>query len=431
MGNPLEWSLVDKSLLLTLFSIIGVGSIYLQLDALRDFALSFPNVTPASLAAFRGTMGAILACWLAWVAVGLWLRRRVPGSLTYVYLTMIGFGLQVLPAAWFVGPFTSPIWMIAACSTMVSALFFPLGVTLCTVVIQVCGIVGISLLTWFGVLPHASLGETPPDVFAGNPVAGAWIGMMAGNTLLFMAMGVAAFSYTVSQWRRREQELVLSRQRLERAADLIRRYVASQVADRILHGEADTPGTQQRRKLTVCFSDLKGFAEAADMMASEDLSYILNEYLSEMAAIAVAHGGTIDKFIGDAVMVFFGAPGSMADREQALAAVRMAMAMHRRMEYLRQKWFDEGIQFPFDLRVGINTGIASVGSFGSRDRLDYTAIGKQVNLAARLEEVCEPGRILVSHPTWALVKGEYTCTPRGELHVPGIHHPVKVYEVSP
>ncbi len=103
--------------------------------------------------------------------------------------------------------------------------------------------------------------------------------------------------------------------------------------------------------------------------------------------------------------------------------------MQQRMEELGGKWFQEGIQTPFRIRIGINTGVASVGDFGSEGRTTYSAIGKQTNLAARIQDHCQPGKVLISHTTWALVKDEIPCEERGEIEVKGLHYPVRVYEV--
>jgi adenylate cyclase len=129
-------------------------------------------------------------------------------------------------------------------------------------------------------------------------------------------------------------------------------------------------------------------------------------------------------------VIFFGAPTATTDRDHALRAVRMAVEMQQRMEVLQAKWHQQGFERPFRIRVGINTGQASIGNFGSAERMDYTAIGRQVNLAARLQAQCEPGMILLSRSTWVLVQDEVACTPKGEVHLKGFHQPVKIYEVD-
>ena len=114
------------------------------------------------------------------------------------------------------------------------------------------------------------------------------------------------------------------------------------------------------------------------------------------------------------------------DRDHAVRAVQMAVEMQNRMQTLRQKWLRDGFEQPFEIRIGINTGQASIGNFGSKGRMDYTAIGRQVNLAARLQAYCRPGKILISHSTWVLVQEHVSCTPQGEIQVKGFHGSSKV-----
>jgi len=241
--------------------------------------------------------------------------------------------------------------------------------------------------------------------------------------------GLFLVDYVVGRWRAREADLAKATDQLARANELISRYVAVQVAQQIRAGNYGAVDRHDRRKLTLFFSDIKGFTEIADTIEPEDLSRILNEYLSEMTGIAERYEATVDKFVGDAMMVFFGAPLATHDRDHALRAVRMAMEMQGRLDELRMKWVAEGIEEPFQIRIGINTGVASVGNFGSKGRVDYTAIGRQVNLAARLQVNCDPGKILISHSTWSLVHTEIECVAKGEIQVKGFHQPVKVYEV--
>lgn len=223
----------------------------------------------------------------------------------------------------------------------------------------------------------------------------------------------------------RQRELELARSNA-----LIRRYVPAQLVEHLQTDGGEQATQHVRKKLVVFFSDIQGFTQTADQLEAEEFSRVLNEYLAEMTRIAEKHGGTIDKFIGDAILIFFGAPSATNDRDHALRCVRMAIEMQERMTELDRKWFNEGIQVPFKVRVGINAGVATVGSFGSPGRMDYTVIGNQVNLASRLQTHCEPGKVLISHSVWALVKDEIPCAEKGEIQVKGIHYPVKTYEVT-
>jgi len=141
------------------------------------------------------------------------------------------------------------------------------------------------------------------------------------------------------------------------------------------------------------------------------------------------HGATIDKYVGDAIVIFFGDPETRGVKEDALACVNMAIIMRKRMLELGEIWRDSGIEKPLQIRIGINTGYCTVGNFGSEDRMDYTIIGGGVNLASRLESAATPGEILLSYETYAQVKDQIECEEHGEIDVKGIAHPVSTYQV--
>ena len=164
-------------------------------------------------------------------------------------------------------------------------------------------------------------------------------------------------------------------------------------------------------------------------MESEVLTTILNKYLNEMSKIAIEFGGTIDKFIGDAIMIFFGDPETGGEKHDAIACVKMAIKMRERMVELRKEWDDLGIIRPIQIRIGINSGFATVGNFGSDDRLDYTIVGGNVNLASRLESAASADNILISHSTYSLIKDEILCVEREEVTAKGLAYPVRTYEV--
>ncbi|MFT4188620.1 MAG: adenylate/guanylate cyclase domain-containing protein [Aeromicrobium sp.] len=214
------------------------------------------------------------------------------------------------------------------------------------------------------------------------------------------------------------------------AHELIRHYVPSQVADAVLaHGAEST--RMERRKLTVFFSDIVGFTETTERMEPEELTVVLDEYFSEMARIAEAYDGTIDELIGDAVLIFFGAPTATSDRDHALRAVRMAAEMQRAVLGLNDRWARAGIDVAFQVRVGINTGVVAVGNVGTGQRRKYAALGRGVNLAARIQSHCPPDEILLSRATWLLVRDEVECRSYGEREFKGVTRPVELYAVGP
>jgi class 3 adenylate cyclase len=207
------------------------------------------------------------------------------------------------------------------------------------------------------------------------------------------------------------------------------KYLAPQVYVSIFRGEQEAKIESKRKKLTIFFSDIVSFTQTTEGMEAEDLSDLLNSYLEEMATIAIKHGGTIDKFIGDAVLVFFGDPLTRGLKEDALACVSMALEMRETIKTLQEKWYSYGIQEPFKVRMGIATGYCTVGNFGSVSRMDYTIVGSQVNIASRLESSADPDQIVISHETWSLVKDEVFCVKQKPIVVKGISHPIQTYQV--
>jgi class 3 adenylate cyclase len=217
---------------------------------------------------------------------------------------------------------------------------------------------------------------------------------------------------------------------LEGLSGKLAKYLSPQIYQSIFSGEQDVSLTTQRKKLTVYFSDIKNFTQTTEDLQPEDLTYLLNSYFTEMSAIALKHGATIDKFIGDAMLMFFGDPETKGVKEDARSCLRMAIEMQQRMADLKKVWWEKGYEHPFEMRIGINTGYCNVGNFGSEDRMDYTIIGGEVNLAARLEASADPGGILMSYETYSQVKDLVGTEAREPIQVKGIRREVKPYAVT-
>jgi PAS domain S-box-containing protein len=241
--------------------------------------------------------------------------------------------------------------------------------------------------------------------------------------------GTVAVYSDITELKRREQDLTEKSAALAALSSKLAKYLAPQVYDSIFTGQQDVKIVSTRKKLTVCFSDLVGFTEITDRMESEDLTQLLNHYLTEMSKIALQYGATIDKYVGDAIVMFFGDPTTLGVKQDALACVQMAIAMQHRVDELAEVWRSSGIETPLRCRIGIHTGYCTVGNFGSEDRMDYTMVGGTVNLASRLEHEATPGGVLISFETYAHVKDEVRCEERGQVRVKGIARPVATYEV--
>ncbi|MCG8392896.1 MAG: adenylate cyclase [Pseudomonadales bacterium] len=239
----------------------------------------------------------------------------------------------------------------------------------------------------------------------------------------------SAFAHLQARYLKQAQELV--RRQQQQAVDMSRKlakYLPPQIWGSIFSGKRDAKLETRRKRLTVFFSDIKGFSAISEELPLATLTKMLNTYLSEMTRIALRHGGTIDKFIGDAVMVFFGDPKSQGAQEDAYRCVLMGIEMQEQMKLLRQRWKREGIDHKLEIRIGINTGYVTVGNFGTDSRMDYTILGTDVNLASRLESACRPGGVLISEATRELVQDRIQCRSMGDIQVKGFNRPIPVFE---
>ncbi len=217
---------------------------------------------------------------------------------------------------------------------------------------------------------------------------------------------------------------------LEAISQQLSKYLSPQLYQSIFSGEQKVNRDSKRKKLTLFFSDLVSFTSISDSLESEEITSMLNYYLTEMSKIAFEYGGTIDKYVGDAIVIFFGDPETLGVQKDAVQCVKMAIAMQKRMQDLESEWAKNfGLRQPLEMRVGINTGYCTVGNFGSENRLDYTVIGGQVNLASRLESISRPGSILLSFDTYCQVSEDISCVEVEPVQVKGIRETVRVFEV--
>jgi len=215
-------------------------------------------------------------------------------------------------------------------------------------------------------------------------------------------------------------QLRATRLKLSTLARQLARYLSPQVHEMIFSGEREVRRETHRRPLTVFFSDIVGFTTRTEAMGDAELATWLNDYLDEMAQVAQRHGGTLDKFIGDSVMVFFGDPGSSGVEEDARRCLRMACDM---LAAARRR--------KTEIRIGIHSGECVVGNFGSEEQVNYTIIGTVVNVAARLQAASQPGRILLTESTRNLLGTEIVCDHHGLVNLRGITQPVTTFWASP
>jgi class 3 adenylate cyclase len=367
----------------------------------------------------RTVILAVAIVFVTWAASELTVRAGHEGTWT-IYFAMVTFGIALFLLIHVIGTWHAAYLGWFPLLVVLTAIWYDLRIAL----IGFCWgllLLGIgTVITVNGTVDYAPAIEKRgiDDQLSWSWVAG--VGAVFFISLFFCLVSVLGLT---AMLRRQEEQL-------HAAFTMIRRYVPGQVADALLSGPAQPAEHYDRRRLSIFFSDLVGFTDTSDELEPEDLARLLNEYFSEMTRIALAHGGTIDELSGDAILVFFGAPVATNDRDQALRAVRMAVEMQTRVAELNARWLAEGRADTVTVRMGVNTGVVTVGNFGSPERMKYAALGRHVNIASRLQAISRPGQIMLSHATWLLVKDEIPCTPGGETMLKGLHTPVKVYEVD-
>jgi adenylate cyclase len=217
--------------------------------------------------------------------------------------------------------------------------------------------------------------------------------------------------------------------------DILKAYFSPKIIDQILKSPDRFSLEGSGQELTVLFSDIVGFTTLSDNLHPAEVQRIISEYLENMTEIIFKHDGAVDKFMGDGIMAFWGYPepeDKSAEenlRLSAHGALRAAVEMQRKMKHLKEKWVREGRK-PLEMRVGINTGYVTLGNMGSRHRLEFTLIGKNVNLAQRLEGAAPSGGILMGSRTHSLVKGEIEAEEIKGLALKGFEEEVQAYLVK-
>jgi class 3 adenylate cyclase len=353
-----------------------------------------------------GRLRLMLAAAASTVVVATWLVGGVATMLNLAFATMF-VGIARLFLGWRLG-----LWALGS-----------------VILIDV----GFAVLRLAGALPDES--PLPDTAILDNPghvaVFVTWRAMAV--VVMFVMAGYAANRYRRSEHELRtlntELEERVARQvaELERATRL-RRYLAPQLVDELLAADEDPASSRDRRPITVLFADLRGFTGMVERLAPETLAQALHMYFTEVTRVAFKHGGTIDKFIGDAIMIVYGAPRATGESDQARRCVAMAQEIQHAVAGLTDRLAAIHVS-PLEVRIGIGSGLATVGTFGAEHRAEYTAVGVPVNRAARLEPLAPPGGILVDDRTRELVADAVAVEAFGEIALKGFGTPQAAFRV--
>jgi class 3 adenylate cyclase len=399
-----------------------------------------------------------------------WLIDQIVVLVRYVAGASILLWMVVAPAGWLFLPGGPPpsLWVVSY-GVVLPTLIAGLGTTFTSLRRWVVPIAAVTLLVvtasayWLSVdLIDVGAGGAPvvallfgllapfmrlparTTAVVSVTVVGSGIGLTIADMLDDTVSNTAGYFFLVAQFNvlvlvtgigivgeHMLRKTFVGEQIIARQQVLIRRYAPPAVANAIEAGNSATIDAPQRRRVTALSSDVVGFTRTADALDAESLAQIVHEYMAAMADIVERHGGTVTEFAGDGVMALFGAPSEREPQDQVTGAIAAATEMQATLPVLNQRWFKIGLDHELHTRIGINTGVSSVGTFGSEGRGTYTAIGLQINIAARIQAECEPGSILLSQASWQLVKDTIACESRGEAHVKGVHFPIKLYTPTP
>jgi len=413
---------VTAGIMVTVMPLLALGNVLSRGVVAADARSNLP--------AYDAFLRLNLPCNALVILIGAWMllgRRSERACRIAIHLALTSALITGTSGLWLRGSLTNAlsIILIAAAIAVVRvyldwrlglfALLMAMAMHSLLVVLETAGVIQSHALH-----PHLDLVEYASTSFMLATLA--WI------LLIYVVVWVFA-SYVARRFRVGEQALRELNMSLEQKVsdqvthiervNRLRRYMAPQVVEHMLESEVDPSDMRERRTISVLFADLRGFTQLVETLDPGELDEMLNKYFDEVTTAAFAHGGTIDKFIGDAVMMLFGAPQSTGEQDQALRCVKTAVEIQQRLREIN-----------LVARIGIGTGEATVGSFGSAQRTEFTAVGVTVNRAARLEPLAPSGAVLVDERTQELAGDVFTMKLFGELELKGFGKPVRAYEVG-
>jgi class 3 adenylate cyclase len=422
VGNPLEWSTVNKCLLIICFWLLTA----LTATLLAHHFISHPEKVPFFDTVFMKQLlpfgwGSGVA-WSILLVAGLLLRHRRSENRAFVYVTVFLWWSQEAIFAVCAGPLTTPVAMVLLGQGFVAFLLFEIPVALAGLSFAFLLVVGTTIASYNELFPYAPLMAAP--FAAGESFADSWIYWVGPVYLIAYLVFLSLSVYTIIRWRDREAKLADLTTMLKK---MFGRYLSTEVMNSLIENPSALELGGEKRKVTVMMTDLRGFTAIAERLEPEKVVQMLNLYFEVMVEVILKYNGTINEIIGDALLIIFGAPQGMPDRTQR--AIACAIDMQNAMARINEKNLSKALP-ELEMGIGLNETEVIVGNIGSSKRSKYAVVGSGVNMTSRIESYTVGGQILISESARKQAGEILRIDSQWDVFPKGSKTPLRVYEVG-
>ena len=387
--NPLEWTLVDRCLLVVAlyFFAGGVSSFVYGFAALQTDQFSFVNWSGMELY-YKGVRATGIV-WVAFVVIGIVVRRRAPESRVFAHAVLQYIALSVAGVCYVYGPVThpAPVLLSMALGTLIFLLLEPAFAVPWLASFSFI-IVASTVATVTGLIPYAPFYTSAP--FQDGAIAPLYLVATEAFVLVLFWVMLLLTAYIFLRWRDRETKFSDMSALLKK---MFGRYLSTEVMNAILKDPSSLELGGERRTVTIMMTDLRGFTALSERLEPEKVVQMLNAYFEVMVDIVLKYHGTINEFIGDALLVIFGAPNEMPNRNAQ--AIACAIDMQNAMTDVNRENRLNGLP-ELEMGIGLNEAEVIVGNIGSSKRSKYAVVGSGVNMASRIESYTVGGQVLIS-----------------------------------
>ena len=422
--NPLEWSIVDRCLLLiALFCFAGGAANFVIGIAASMYFGRFAWANWEFTQSYY-QIGRIFGLPLVFfLVIGLWLRRRSPGSKVFGHIVIQYNAIHITVICWIFGLVTHPApFLISMSVGTINFLLFEPALSLPWMASFTLLTVASVIATWLGLIPYAPFYLSSP--FGGGKVDTYYfIGTSVVAMVIFLLM-LSLIAYIFVRWRDREAKVTDMTALLKK---MFGRYLSTEVMNSLIENPSALELGGERRRVTIMMTDLRGFTALAERLEPEQVVQMLNSYFEIMVDVVLKYNGTINEIIGDALLVIFGAPQEMSDRAQQ--AIACAIDMQNAMAHVNEENRSQGLP-ELQMGIGLNETEVIVGNIGSSKRSKYAVVGSGVNMTSRIESYTVGGQILISESVRQEAGEVLRIDSQRDILPKGAETPLRIYEVG-